>query len=510
MAHDTRDRREALPERADAGHDTPPRDGVSSASDMRAAAMLLTLLLLTAAASLSALAVTLDAPDALLPCWNRLLAAHPLPGGAIVVRGADVGGSDTLSLSLGPDGPAPGARPVERITLAAVARLWEPPRPVTLADARSGRVRVMPLDTVALPDTALAVDGAFPGEPGYALEGTVSLAASAPSAELAAWLDAIPPAPAAAPPPPLVWIGAVGDVMPARGVDAALAAGGGTQRVFGDTLPVLGSADLLIGNLEAAATAAGTRAAKTYTFRFDRRALLPLARAGFGYFSIANNHAFDFGARGFLDTLEALREAGIATSGAGRTAAEAAIPFTTRRGGTEIRVLSFGGYPVDRMGFDGRKSARAAGGAPGTLWLDRDGIDAAAAGFSPGSFDVAVVHAGEEWSRAPSAELRRIYRGLVDAGADLVIGSHPHVLQGLEAYQGSLIAYSLGNFLFPGMEGTPGGEDSVILRVGILAGRVVAVQAVPVRLTGTTVRRAGGCGAAAELSALSVRLAGGR
>jgi poly-gamma-glutamate capsule biosynthesis protein CapA/YwtB (metallophosphatase superfamily) len=193
---------------------------------------------------------------------------------------------------------------------------------------------------------------------------------------------------------------------------------------------------------------------------------------------------------GFRDTMDALRRFGIGTSGAGIDEQAAAIPFDARAGNLDIRVLSFAAYPVDRKGFDGRISARAQGNTPGALWLDNRGLAAAAAGFSPEAFNIALVHGGEEWSPRPTAVQERMYRALIDVGADLVIGSHPHVLQALEATRGRLIAYSLGNFIFPGMEGTPGGEESMIMRIGVLNGRIVYVQSYPVRLTGTTVRRA--------------------
>jgi poly-gamma-glutamate synthesis protein (capsule biosynthesis protein) len=100
-----------------------------------------------------------------------------------------------------------------------------------------------------------------------------------------------------------------------------------------------------------------------------------------------------------------------------------------------------------------------------------------------------LVHGGVEWSTTPGAEQKESYRALIRAGADLVIGSHPHVLQGLEAVDGRLIAYSLGNFLFPGMEGTVGGERSVILQVGTYGRRIVSLRFAAVRLQGGAVRR---------------------
>jgi poly-gamma-glutamate synthesis protein (capsule biosynthesis protein) len=141
------------------------------------------------------------------------------------------------------------------------------------------------------------------------------------------------------------------------------------------------------------------------------------------------------------------------------------------------------------MGFDGRRTARATAARPGILWLDDESLAAAARQFGPDTFDVAMVHGGEEWTSAPTPGQQRLYRRLIEAGADLVIGSHPHVLQGMEAMGGGLIAWSLGNFLFPGMDGTKGGEDSAILRLGVYRGAIRYVQSYPVRLKGGTVRR---------------------
>jgi hypothetical protein len=418
-------------------------------------------------------ALDVQVPDALRPSWDRLLAAHPIPEG---VEAGAIEVSDTEQ---------PGFRVVEVSTLVPVVPMWEPQPSLRREQIRSGAIRVLPLEQVILPEVAVPVEGLFPGDPGYPLESILSIGIRGDDGRLRRWLESLP---SAARPGRIRWIDAVGDLMPARGVDADLRGPAGLQRVFGDTLPVLQGADLLLGNLEAAATSEGAPWKKTYTFRFDPRALASLASAGFGYFSLTNNHTFDFGKAGFIGTLEALDQARIATSGAGADLEEAKRPAELMVGDTRIRVLSFGDYPVDRTGFDGRVTARASGRSPGVLWLDDEGLAAAAAAFDTGAFNIAMVHGGVEWSVVPTAEQRRAYTALVRAGADLVIGSHPHVLQALEAADGKLIAYSLGNFLFPGMEGTPGGQSSVILKVGILGRRIVALQPVPVKLDGRTVR----------------------
>ena len=426
------------------------------------------LLLALLAPALWGVPVHLDIPPGLEPAWERLTARYPFP--------PDLESPGTVILR---EGSQKGFRTVESATLVRVIRMWE---------TQSAPTRMVPLESVGLPDIALPVDGLFPGDSGYPLVKVISVGLRDDDAPLRAWFESLPDLPAGST-ERIRWIGAVGDVMPARGVDSALIAPGGLQRVFGDTLPFLQGLDLLAGNLEAAATTGGTRAVKSYTFRFDPRALGSLAAAGFSYFSAANNHTFDFGSIGFLDTVENLQRAGIATSGAGDTAAAASRPAVLKIGSTEVRVLSFADYPADRKGFDGRVSARAAADRAGELWLDEDGLAAARRAFSPGSFNIALVHGGDEWSTAPTDEQKRGYRELVTDGADLVIGSHPHVLQGLEARNGRLIAYSLGNFLFPGMEGTPGGERSMILAVGILGRRIVSLRFVPVRLNAGTVRQ---------------------
>jgi poly-gamma-glutamate capsule biosynthesis protein CapA/YwtB (metallophosphatase superfamily) len=422
------------------------------------------------------------------PVWERLAAAHPLPPG-FEARRVDPGAqppADRLVLCLGANADA---RVVDRIALAPVGRLSEAGRTASRDDIKTGRFPLEPMESITLPDIALPVDDRYPDEPGYPLFADVSLAIQGSNPTLRAWFDSFPP-PAGPPPAEITWVGATGDIMPARRADEVLLDPDGAQRVFGNTRPVLAALKLLLGNLEAAATTGGTAEKKTFRFRFDPAALGVLKEAGFSYFSVANNHTFDYGTTGFLDTLDALSRWGIGTSGAGRDEQEAEQPFVVQRGSTEIRVLSFAAYPVDRTGFDGRKTARAGTGRPGTLWLDDAGLAAATRAFSRGSLNIALVHGGEEWSSRPVPEQKRLYRALIRAGADVVIGSHPHVLQGLEAFEGGLISYSLGNFLFPGMEGTAGGQDSVILEIGIVRGKVRCIRIFPVRLEGETVRLA--------------------
>ena len=379
-------------------------------------------------------------------------------------------------------------RILHREWLAPVTTLWSPAQ-VAGEISTSSEPRILPLDSIAPPDRALPDGGKFPGDSGYPWHNdtVVSIRAHSPGARedpVPAWFSSIP---GGIEDPDILWIGAVGDIMVGRGIPELLKSDNGPVKVFGNTLSVLQSRDLLMGNLEGAVTTGGIRAEKSYTFRFSPWILPYLREAGFSYLSLTNNHSFDYGEQGFVDTLRHMEDAGIKTSGAGFNAASAArAAFFTLRG-QRISVLSLGAYPREKNGFDGAVAAAAQDERPGILWMG-DAADAAITEqVGESSFDILMVHGGVEWSEAPSDEIRALYKGYIDIGVDVVIGSHPHVLQGLESYKNGLIAYSLGNFLFPGMDETRYGEESLILSLGIVDNIIRYVNMIPVRISGTTI-----------------------
>jgi len=362
--------------------------------------------------------------------------------------------------------------------------LWDPRQDIR-ADSVAGGIELVRLASIEPPLRALSVDGKYPGDADYPFFEETVLEFRGRDKWLSAWFLALPEA---ADPACPVWVAAVGDIMPARGVDATLMARG-PEAVFGDTLGILRGSDLVLGNLEAPASYRGVPASKGYTFRFRPQALDALKSAGFSYFSLTNNHCLDYGPEAFLDTLDNLAVRGIATSGAGKDLAAAKRPSVLERKGQTFHVYSLGLYPAEGNGWDGRKYAAATETRPGILWADEETKDFLKEHMHAESgFRIVMVHGGEEWSRRPTEWFHDLCRELVDMGADVVIGSHPHVLQGMEGYRGSLIAYSLGNFVFPGMDEMDGGEDSMILRFGVWNGKICYIQPVPARLSGVTVR----------------------
>jgi poly-gamma-glutamate capsule biosynthesis protein CapA/YwtB (metallophosphatase superfamily) len=256
--------------------------------------------------------------------------------------------------------------------------------------------------------------------------------------------------PTATAPPPVVRFMAVGDVMLARSVgDRLLAQGPGI--VFQQVQPWLDQADLFALNLECVISDRGAPEPKAYTFRAPPAAVEALALAGVDVVSLANNHALDYGVEALGDMLPRLREANIQAVGAGADAGAARAPAVVVRNGLRVAFLAYVDVPVEgRTGFDTR-SWEAGIERPGLAWAvpSEMAFDIASARLRADVI-VVLVHFGLEGRREATAGQRALAQGAIDAGAHLVIGAHPHVLQPVEAYNGGLIVYSLGNFVFDG------------------------------------------------------------
>lgn len=237
----------------------------------------------------------------------------------------------------------------------------------------------------------------------------------------------------------------VGDVMlgESEATGRLLAAGGDP---LAKVRQMLAAADLRVANFE---SSAGTKGQpdpdKPYSFRTAQSALKPFS-AVFEAASLANNHAGDFGRADFVETLAALQAAGTKTFGGGRNPAEAHQPVILERNGVNIALLGY-------LDFFPRWFA-AAPELPGVAWLDADLVRQDIARARAAGADVVVVipHWGMEDEPRANDRQRRLARALIDAGADAVIGGHPHVVQDYEIYRGKPIVYSLGNFVFDGFE----------------------------------------------------------
>lgn len=238
---------------------------------------------------------------------------------------------------------------------------------------------------------------------------------------------------------PPVTVAAVGDVALAWRVDAAVRTA--QYDPFREVRSVLAGADLAMANVECVITNAPEPRWPVVNgqpiIRATPTAGALLANAGIDVGSVANNHAFDFSARGALDTHRALRDAGVVPLGGGPTRDEAWQPFIREIRGVRVGVLAI----AEQLNHPPGQGARVA-------MLDRRAVDAVRA--LDGRVDVVLlsIHWGHEFVAEPTAGQVALAHRLIDAGADAIIGHHPHVLQSVEVYRERPIVYSLGNFVF--------------------------------------------------------------
>ncbi|MGW7160570.1 CapA family protein [Paenibacillus taichungensis] len=202
--------------------------------------------------------------------------------------------------------------------------------------------------------------------------------------------------------------------------------------------------DLTIGNLETPVTLGGTGAAnKTYVYKSSPKALEAMASAGFDAVNLANNHILDQGVEGLVDTLTYLEQYGIAHTGAGMNRDEAYAPAYLERKGMKIALLGFSRVvPETSWKAEGNRAGVA------ETYDSTGAVKAIQEAHQKADLVIVVAHWGEERVSTPNNDQTRLAHEFVDAGADLVIGGHPHVLQGVEYYKGKWIAYSTGNFIF--------------------------------------------------------------
>ncbi len=247
---------------------------------------------------------------------------------------------------------------------------------------------------------------------------------------------------------PEVTLAAAGDIMLGREVGKAIARHG-ARYPFEAAAPLLSGADIRFANLELPLTERGRPATKDYVFRAPPSVSEALTGAGFTVLNLANNHVLDYGIEGLLDTVTTLDRAGIAHAGAGRTAAEAHAPVVFNVNGLRVALLGYVNTPNDGRSGWVAENMRAGPNSPGVAWGTPEAVRRDVAEARAGADLVIVsIHAGSEYTAAPNAVQRTLAYAAVDAGAALVLGAHPHVLQGIEIYKRVPIVYSLGNFVF--------------------------------------------------------------
>jgi poly-gamma-glutamate synthesis protein (capsule biosynthesis protein) len=400
-----------------------------------------------------------------------------------------------------------------------ISRVWYVPasdplerRVETSLDACiSGSEDLIPLRDLAPPLVALKVDGLSAGEENYPLVRTVSYRVrqeipgaddrdsrgkrigagalkrireriAAKAADLETFL-AEAPKPLIEERPRIFWVCSGGDLMLDRGA-AEILLEDGPEGIFGETAAFILEADLALVNLEGAVSGRGVKTPKSFNFRFDPHIVPALKDAGIDAVLLANNHSFDYGETAFLDTLLNLKDGEIGILGAGLNDDEASTPFLFENEAGRARCFGIASFPREWNGWDGL-SVAAQSGKAGILHAGKGGGEKIKARFSADdeTLDIVLFHGGVEWSTSPSGFTREVYTDLAEAGADLIIGSHPHIVQGFEWVAGKPVFWSLGNYVFGGMENTDGGEEGLFIRAGFYGKSLVYLEPYALSLT---------------------------
>ncbi len=265
---------------------------------------------------------------------------------------------------------------------------------------------------------------------------------------------------------------AVGDILLDRDVKKVIEKNG-IEFPFKNIASIISKNDLAFFNMECplANEGDGYSINKRYSFRAEPEYINGLKYAGFNIASVANNHTIDFGKSGLLKTIEILNTDSIYTIGGGKNQDEAFKPLLIERNGETFAFFGMLEFLLEGTTFNENQPYPAYGQIDRLckeIRLINSNIDNIIVSF----------HWGQESAVIPTARQIEYAHKIVDAGADLVIGHHPHVLQSIETYKGKLILYSLGNFVFDNTAKLQ--KESVIFNCQFNKGQIIKPELIPV------------------------------
>lgn len=352
------------------------------------------------------------------------------------------------------------ARRIERGEITDWRQVGQPAGPLRVTEG-TDRLDALPMDTVAV----VVADAVGPAVR-VATVGGID-----PLREPAAYpLQAQGPAPGE-----VTTLTVVGDVMLGRRITG--------KPVLAPMAERLAAADITVGNLESTLSDDGEPTQGGDSFYAPPSVRAELRAAGFDALSLANNHAGDFGDRALVQTVRRLEAAGLPSFGAGRDLAQARRPVVVERDGVRFGFLGFNAIGETPEAGPGQPGAVSVSMPPRTGPLDRAELGRVLGDVRrlARRADVVVVlpHWGEQYTHRPWAVQRRVARALAGAGADLVVGGHPHWVQGAELAGEALVVHSLGNFVFD-ME-PPQTREGLVLEAVFWGDRLMAADLVPYR-----------------------------
>lgn len=242
---------------------------------------------------------------------------------------------------------------------------------------------------------------------------------------------------------PTLSLSFVGDVMMAGNVEKTLLEKG-YDYPFTYVKPLFLADDYTIANLETPITERGKPADnKAFVYKSSPAAVPAMKAAGIDAVNLANNHTMDQGVEGLLDTIRTLEDHQLEYVGAGRDEARAYAPVFLKKNGIRMALFGFSRVVPEYSWYAGKNKPGLAAAYDHTL-----AVEAISQARKEADLVVVIAHWGKEKVDFPVDHQTMLAHTFIDAGADLVVGGHPHVLQGFEKYKDKWIAYSLGNFIF--------------------------------------------------------------
>ncbi|MDH6315899.1 poly-gamma-glutamate capsule biosynthesis protein CapA/YwtB (metallophosphatase superfamily) [Parabacteroides sp. PF5-13] len=248
-----------------------------------------------------------------------------------------------------------------------------------------------------------------------------------------------------------------GDVLLDRGVREQIEKKG-IDYLFADVAPLFRSSDAVVVNLECPLTDTVSPINKKYIFRADPAWLPALRNSGITHTALANNHSMDQGRNGLKDTYYHLSESGITALGYGENQATACEPVIIAKDGIRVAVFNSVLVPLENWVYLEDE--------PGVCQATAKSLAAEIEQYKavrPTDYIVVFLHWGLEYQPEPTLLQRRDAACLIDAGADAVIGHHPHVIQPESSYKEKPVFYSLGNFVFD--QNRPGTNEALLVRL---------------------------------------------
>jgi poly-gamma-glutamate capsule biosynthesis protein CapA/YwtB (metallophosphatase superfamily) len=263
-----------------------------------------------------------------------------------------------------------------------------------------------------------------------------------------------------------------GDVMLSRRVGSAIERDG-IDYPFSKIAAILRNADLSIVNLESVAGTATKGMDKPFVFQIPPRYLKALSNTGIDGVSLANNHIYDYYAPALVQCVDSLWKNGVVPIGAGRASCNYFVPRTFFVGGKMFAILALNDTEA---GFAGKDKPSCA--PTWVSWGESLAYSTIAQAKSLGAVVIVFEHWGWEYDTFPTLRQITLAHNFIDCGAKIVVGSHPHRLQGVEFYKNGAIFYSLGNLVFDQYDFL--GNVGALLQLRFYDGEPVGFCAIPI------------------------------